>query len=295
MTSLFFSYSHVDEGLRDQLEVHLAMLKRQGIIETWHDRGITAGEELDGAIGQHVDNDDVILLLVSPDFLASRYCYDVEMVRAMARHAAGEAVVIPVILRPCDWHDAPFGKLMATPRDGRPVTLSPDRDVAFLEVIATIREAVARLARTKEDPDSRTTPDSPPSGIDPAPPVRTPSKVETPRSSNLAVRKVFTDRDCDEFRDQAFEYMAKFFANSVAELGARNRGVEGSFRRVDANRFFVTAYRDGSANAHPIERRGAPYIQCTHQRCGRQALGHTGDDADHLQGLRQRQDPRRYA
>lgn len=244
MSSLFFSYSHVDEGLRDQLEIHLAMLKRQGIIETWHDRRIVAGDELDAAIGEHVENDDIILLLVSPDFLASRYCYDVEMTRAMDRHVAGEAIVIPVILRPSDWHTAPFGKLMATPRDGRPVTQCPDRDVAFLEIVKAIREAVEQLARKKG-----TSPR--PSGQ--LPTVSTPDRAlapvqaERPRSSNLALTKRFTDRDRDEFRIKAFEYMASFFENSVAELGARNEGVQGSFRRVDANRFFVTAYRDGKA------------------------------------------------
>ena len=145
MATLFFSYSHADEGLRDQLETQLAMLKRQGIIETWHDRRIVAGENLDHAIGAHVENDDVVLLLVSPDFLASDYCYDVEMMRAMERHAAGEAVVIPVILRACDWHAAPFGKLMATPTDGRPITQWPDRDQAFLEVAKAVRAAVKKL------------------------------------------------------------------------------------------------------------------------------------------------------
>ena len=90
MASLFFSYSHVDENLRDQLETQLAMLRRQGAIEVWHDRRIGAGDEFDPEIMQHVENDDIILLLVSPNFLASDYCYDREMLRAMERHEAGE-------------------------------------------------------------------------------------------------------------------------------------------------------------------------------------------------------------
>src|SRR5437762_917707 len=101
MAILFFSYSHKDEGLRDQLEIHLAMLKRQGFIETWHDRRISAGEILDHAVSENLESADIILLLVSPDFLASDYCYDREMMRAMERHEAGLSAVIPVILRPC--------------------------------------------------------------------------------------------------------------------------------------------------------------------------------------------------
>jgi len=125
MPSVFFSYSHADEALRDQLEKQLAMLRRQGVIETWHDRRIGAGQDIDHAIDEHINRDEIILLLVSPDFLASDYCYDIEMKRAMERHHAGKAIVIPVILRACDWHHAPFGKLNATPRDGKPVTQWP--------------------------------------------------------------------------------------------------------------------------------------------------------------------------
>ena len=99
MAALFFSYSHRDEGLRDQLEIHLAMLKRQGFIETWHDRRITAGEPLDQSISANLEHADIVLLLVSPDFLASDYCYDREMTRALERHISGSCTVIPVIFR----------------------------------------------------------------------------------------------------------------------------------------------------------------------------------------------------
>ena len=102
MAELFFSYSHRDEVVRDELETHLVMLKRQDVIETWHDRRIVAGDEFDGQISEHLENADIILLLVSPYFLASNYCYDVEMKRAMERHEQGTARVIPVITDPCD-------------------------------------------------------------------------------------------------------------------------------------------------------------------------------------------------
>jgi hypothetical protein len=145
VASVFFSYSHADEGLRDQLEKQLSLLKRQGIIEVWHDRRIGAGREFGKEIDWHVETDDIILLLVSSDFLDSDYCYEKEMARAMERHEAGEAIVIPVILRACDWHGAPFGKINATPPDGRPVTQFPDRDQALLEVAKAVRQAAERL------------------------------------------------------------------------------------------------------------------------------------------------------
>lgn len=235
MPSLFFSYSHADEALRDQLEKQLAMLKRQGVIETWHDRRIGAGTDWATQIDDHVETDDIILLLVSPDFLASDYCYEKEMRRAVERHDAGEAVVIPVILRPCDWQGAPFGKLQALPKDGKPVTLLPDIDAALLEVALGVRGAAERLNATIGSLSHERADVEPSSSAH--------------RSSNLRLRKTFTDRDKDLFRLEVFEYLARFFENSLGELGKRNAGVEGAYRRVDANRFTAAVYRNGETQA----------------------------------------------
>jgi len=236
---LFFSYSHQDEALRDQLEVHLSMLRRQGLIEAWHDRRITAGEDFHGEISAHLEEADVILLLVSPDFIASDYCYEREMTRAMERHATGEATVIPVILRPCAWHEAPFGSLMATPKDGKPITLWPNSDEAFLDVTNAIKAALKKRGAVPKSSG----PSSP----------RIASQGTTsqsgPRSSNLRVAKPFTEHDRDQFLHDAFEYIAKFFENSLEELSRRNPGIEGTIRRIDANRFTAAAYRDGKAVA----------------------------------------------
>ena len=142
---LFISYSHKDEPLREQLGTHLSLLKRQGVIDEWHDRRIGAGQEWAGAIDEHLNHAAVILLLVSADFLASDYCYDLEMTRALERHDADDARVIPVILRPVDWRGAPFAKLQALPKDGKPVTSWPDRDEAFTDIARGIRKAVEDL------------------------------------------------------------------------------------------------------------------------------------------------------
>jgi hypothetical protein len=240
MPSVFFSYSHADEALRDQLEKQLSLLKRQGIIDVWHDRRIGAGQDFAKAIDQHVETDDIILLLVSADFLDSDYCYEKEMIRAMERHEAGEAIVVPVILRACDWHGAPFGKLNATPPDGKPVTQYPDRDQALLEVTKAVRAAAERLTSNKAGKAT-----SPAVRIRPAAHQAAPSAV--PRSSNMRLAKSFSQRDKDEFQIDTFEFMAKFFENSLAELERRNPGIEGRFRRVDANRFTAKVYKSGDA------------------------------------------------
>ena len=150
MARLFFSYTHKDEELRDELEIHWAMLRRQGLVETVHDRRILAGKDLDPAIDAYIDSSDVILSLLSPDFIASEYCYSREMMRAITRHDAGQATLIPVILRRCEWQETPLGKLRATPKDGKPVTAWADRDEAFNDVTKDIRKAVeARAGKPK--------------------------------------------------------------------------------------------------------------------------------------------------
>jgi hypothetical protein len=121
------------------LEKHLALLRRQGIVDEWHDRKIDAGSEWAGQISDHLERADVILLLISSDFLASDYCFEIEMKRALERHEAREARVIPVILRPCDWHSAPFGRLQALPRNAKPITAWTDQDQAFTEVARGLR------------------------------------------------------------------------------------------------------------------------------------------------------------
>ncbi|MGK3967784.1 toll/interleukin-1 receptor domain-containing protein [Sorangium sp. So ce118] len=142
---VFFSYSRKDEALRDELEVHLAALRREGLITQWHDRQIDAGADWRESISEHLDRASIVLLLVSPDFIASDYCYDVEVTRALNRLARKEALVLPVIVRPCDWDAAPFARFQALPRDATPITRWADRDEAWLDVARGLRAAIAKL------------------------------------------------------------------------------------------------------------------------------------------------------
>ncbi len=145
MLSIFISYAHRDEPLLKELEEHLALLQNQRVITTWHDRDISAGTEWEREIDTHLNTAHIILLLISASFLASKYCYSTEMKRAMERHKAGEACVIPVILRPVDWKGAPFGRLQALPTKAQPITSWSDRDEAFLDVAKGIRDAIEKL------------------------------------------------------------------------------------------------------------------------------------------------------
>ena len=142
---LVYSYSHHDEALRRELETHLALLERQGVIASWSDRKILAGEDWAGRIDEHFKRADIILLLISADFLSSNYCYEIEMENALERHRAGTARVVPIILRDADWHSAPFGELQAIPRGGKPITLWANRDEAWAVVARGIRNVIDEL------------------------------------------------------------------------------------------------------------------------------------------------------
>lgn len=147
--SLFYSYSHRDEALRSELEAHLSFLRRSKLIAEWHDRMIGAGDEWKGQIDRQLAAADIILLLVSADFIASDYCWGEEMTKALARHQLGEARVIPVILRPCRWQRTPLGSLQAVPKDGKPVSEWPNHDAAFDEIAVAIERTIADLQQQR--------------------------------------------------------------------------------------------------------------------------------------------------
>jgi hypothetical protein len=144
---VFFSYAAEDEPHRITLEKHLRLLQRQGLVEGWHARMVAPGEERDAEVRRHLDAADVVLLLVSPDFLACDRVWEEEMARALERHDAREASVVPVFVRPCDWRGAPFARLQGLPRDGEPVTRRADADEAWTEVAAGLRALVEQVPR----------------------------------------------------------------------------------------------------------------------------------------------------
>ena len=153
--SVFLSYAHRDERLREELDKHLSPLRRSALIDTWHDRKISPGRDLDAEIDQRLASADLVLLLISPDFINSDYCYRREMRRALQRHAKGLARIIPIILRPVDWLRTPIGRLLATPKDAKPVTTWHRRDDALLDVATSVRRAAEEITTDRSLRKSR--------------------------------------------------------------------------------------------------------------------------------------------
>ncbi|HEX8459521.1 MAG TPA: toll/interleukin-1 receptor domain-containing protein [Pyrinomonadaceae bacterium] len=154
---IFVSYSHRDERLLSELKTHLSPLRRLHLIETWDDREISPGEDIGEKINENLERADIIILLVSSDFIASDYCYGREMARALERHEKKEARVVPVIVRDANWKVIPqLSKLEAVPKNGKPVRNWPNKDTAWKNVsdqiqkmIEGMRDADGRVRRMR--------------------------------------------------------------------------------------------------------------------------------------------------
>jgi formylglycine-generating enzyme required for sulfatase activity len=233
--SLFYSYSHKDEDLRLKLQDHLAPLKWSGMIAEWHDRKIEAGKEWEKEIDDHLSSADIILLLVSASFIASPYCWSVEISKALERHERGEARVIPVILRPCQWQRTSFAKLQFTPRDAKPVTAWPDLDTAFDDVVSKIGAVVDELQRSVSQPaDAGALLTPPPEGLSTGTLLTPP-----PAFADFAV---FRDIDAPWCPEMVVLPAGEFLMGSPESEEGRNDD-EGPQRRVKiSTRFAMSRY-----------------------------------------------------
>jgi len=236
-STVFFAYSHRDEGILKELHAHLAMLEREGLIATWHDRCISAGSDIDDTIAAKLNEADITMLLVSAQFLASDYCYNVEMNRALQRHDKGQTRVIPVIARPCDWKHAPFGHLRATPKDGRPITSFGSSDEALTEIAADLRRVIAEI-HPSGGAAARA------ASLEMA--ARRPAAPPITRPAALRLARNFTDREKDDFLEAAFAVIADHFKAAMQEVHRSNPSAEGRFKSSGECRFDATVYVQGN-------------------------------------------------
>lgn len=157
--TLFYSYAHEDEGLRDELQGHLKILERRGLLAPWHDRRIVPGQDWSQQIDTNLRVAELVLLLVSKDFIESDYIMGTELGAAMQRHAAQQTVVVPIVVRavdldPDDAEDLPFLKLQGLPTSLRPVTSWPNRDEAWTDVAKGLRATVKGIRERRPPPSA---------------------------------------------------------------------------------------------------------------------------------------------
>jgi hypothetical protein len=237
MAKAFISYSHRDEKALERLHIHLATLRREKKITAWYDREILAGDDIDDEISVNLSDSDLFLALVSPDFLASNYCYEREMAKALERHAEGSLRVVPIILEPCDWKTTPLGKLKALPKDGKAISTWTNENVAYLDVVTELRRI------------SSEAPESDQGQAKPSEVVPVLVKRETRR---YRIKRDFDAIDRDEFREQAFRAICDFFRQSVDELNEIGDPIRARFEPMNDLAFSCTVLNkaDRDREAH---------------------------------------------
>lgn len=233
---LFISYSHHDADLLGELRAHLRPLERAGVIAPWFDGYLIPGDEFDRRVREALAESNFVAALVTARFLDSDYCMDIEMEEAIRRHGTGECRVVPIIAKPCRWKLTSLSKLVATPTDGKAVTVWDNQDQAW-DVVA---QAIERAAGAPY----------PASVAPPAAGVEAKGVAPEERAGRRMLRTPFaipkstrpTDQQKDDFRHEAFEVVADAFESSIAALEGV---VSGRFRRLDSNRFTAVLYREG--------------------------------------------------
>jgi hypothetical protein len=195
----FISYSHADDKVLDRLHKHLAMLQREQLLSAWSDHAILPGSPIGQTIDAQLEECGLFLALVSPDYLASRYCYDKEFDRALELFKAGRMRIVPVILEPCDWLASPLSEYMALPKNGKPISEWTNANNAYLDIVTGLRRLLQAPAARSDQPRAEAT------------------------DGAIGIRKLKLQRDFDsiqkaEFADGAFEVIRDYFQKASAEL-----------------------------------------------------------------------------
>jgi len=215
----FLSYSHADEKALKRLHTHLAMLQREGSLIAWTDNAILPGTRLDAEISSNLGNSNLFVALISPDYLASNYCYDKEFAQATTLADTGKLRIVPVILKPCDWLSSPFKDFKAMPKDGKPISEWTNQNNAFLDVVIGLRQLLAASTPT--------------SG--PIPGSSTPDMAITGR--RLIVKRDFDSIEKADFADRAYETIKNYFSGSCNELSAVGDALRAKFEIMDSTAF----------------------------------------------------------
>ena len=148
---LFISYCHDDEDFLKEFETHLTPLQRSGVISTWSDQALIAGDELSDNLVSHLESSHLVAFLVSSNFLSSISCYEKEFIETIERRKHERVEVIPVIIRDCLWKKTPIARFLATPKNGMPVSNFANRDSAWVEVAEQIIKRANQWSTTEAD------------------------------------------------------------------------------------------------------------------------------------------------
>jgi len=218
---VFISYSHADERVLERLHKHLAMMQRDRLISAWYDHAILPGANLDRTIKSELESADIFVALLSPDYLASNYCYEKEFEFAQEQARDGSLRIVPVVAEPCDWLSSPFREFMALPKEGKAISEWTNANNAYLDIVNGLRRLVAV-------------------GAEAAPVAGRPvAEVEA------AGRKVRVKRDFDaiekaEFADKTFDAVRSYFRAASGELATASEDLRTRIEDMSPTAFTCT-------------------------------------------------------
>ena len=195
----FISYSHKDAEMLEMLHKHLTQLQRDGIISAWTDQEILPGGNVDQIISTSLETSDLFIALISPDYIASKYCYDQEFQKALKMQEQGNLIIIPIIIEPCDWLNTPFKKFKALPKDGKEISTWENRNTAFLDIIQNIRKLILSPTTSKN------------SQIE----LKSPS---APASRNYRIQRDFDSIEKMEYVEKTFHEIKDFLKRFIDEI-----------------------------------------------------------------------------
>ncbi|HXI01438.1 MAG TPA: toll/interleukin-1 receptor domain-containing protein [Sphingobacteriaceae bacterium] len=195
----FISYSHADKAMLDKLEIHLTNLKREKLLSSWTDQELVAGTSLDKEILDNLTSSDLFVAMLSPEYIASYYCYEKEFNHAFRMFKDGEITIVPIIVEPCEWLATPFKEFKALPTDGKPVADWQNINTAFLNITQEFRKLLSRnLVRLDEKSVYSTHP--------------------VAFGRNYKAEKIFTEVDILDFKEESFESIKNYFKAAIAEF-----------------------------------------------------------------------------
>lgn len=238
-TEAFISYAHVDDRRRERLHKHLAMLRRDGLLSEWSDHEILPGDRFADQIDAALERAGLFLALLSPDYLASSYCYEKEFQRAQELNDVGHLRIVGVVVEPCDWRNSPFAELVVLPKDGRAIPDWTNENTAFLNVVEELR-------RVLQQPGP------------PSPVADKPIRSQTAQPRRLRIKQDFDAIQKAEFAEAAFKAIADYFQRACGEMHEASEHLRARFTDLGRDAFTCTLVNRAKirGEAHVTVRRG---------------------------------------
>lgn len=250
MKRIFISYSHEDKQYLNQLDKHRAVMIDDGLIELWCDKYIQPGHRIYAEIKKEIHSCDIILLLVSPDYLASESCREEMSIAIKRRHSSKVVNVIPIILKSCDWMNTRLKELKALPEDGVPISTSKNKDEVYTNIVKELRQLCLDPSSTPLD-RKRTQP-------------QTAADVPQPQVDKYRVKKDFNEIDRSNFRRKAYSVVKDYFKKEIEDLN-KIKDVDAEFESFSSTHFGCTIVNSNI-------KYGTAHIT-VHRRSGLHSLG----------------------